>query len=340
MSIDLREIVEQAMILDASDIYATEGQPIFFRIQGKMEPRTEEKCTEEDLSGFLEEMLEREQKERLRKDRELDFSWENRGRRFRGNAYFQRGRAAAVLRLLPDRLFSFEEIGAQKALNRLLEAQNGLILVTGTVGSGKSTTIAAYIEAINQSRSAHIITLEDPLEYVYEPAKCFISQRELGRDFLSFPRGLRSALREMPDILLVGEIRDAETMGTALMAAETGILVLGTLHTKSAAETAMRVEGMFPAGERDAIREQFAAVFTGILSQQLVPSKRGGRVCASEVLLATTAARSIIRQGKYPQLNSVMMSSREQGMQTRQMALRELYGKGCIAREIMERYGI
>lgn len=340
MSIELGEIVAQAVDLDASDIYLTVGQPVFFRIHGKMEPWAGGKCSEEDMSTCIEEMLGREQQERLREDREMDFSWESHGRRFRGNAYFQRGWMAVVLRLLSDRIFSFGEIGVEKALNRLLAVRDGLILVTGTVGTGKSTTIASYIEAVNQSWPAHVITLEDPLEYVYKPKKCFISQRELGRDFLSFPRGLRSALREMPDIILVGELRDAETMRTALMAAETGILVLGTLHTKSAAETAMRVEGMFPANQREVIREQFAAVFTGILSQQLVPSEKGGRVCAAEVLLATTAARSIIRQGKYPQLNSVMMSGRELGMQTRQTALKELHRRGLITGETMERFAL
>ena len=339
MPIELQTIAERAVSLGASDLYFTAGQRVFFRIDGSMHAQTENPCREEEVSCFLGEMLGEKQRTRLERERALDFSWEARGRRFRGNAYFQRGRAAIVLRLLSDRIYSFGEIGAEKALSNLLSAESGLILVTGKAGSGKSTTLAAYVEAVNRSRAVHIITLEDPLEYVYEPKEAFISQRELGTDFLGFPQGLRSALREMPDIILVGELRDAETMRTALMAAETGILVLGTLHTKSAAETAMRVEGMFPAGQRDAVREQFAAVFAGILSQQLLPGRDGGRVCAVEALLATTAARNIIRQGKYPQLDSVMMSGRDYGMQTRQMAWRELFQRGCIAKELWESCG-
>ena len=339
MRIDLQEIARSAIAQGASDIYLTAGQRMFFRREGSLVPQTEDGCTDEDVFLCLDSLLEEAQKKKWRKERDLDFSWEAHGRRFRGNAYFQQKKPAVVLRLLSDRILSFAQIGTERAMEQLLKATSGLVLVTGKVGSGKSTTIAAYIEAMNRSRPAHVITLEDPLEYIYRPKKCFISQRELGSDFLGFPQGLRSALREMPDVILVGELRDPETMQTALMAAETGILVLGTLHTKSAAETAMRVEGMFPAGQRDSIREQFAAVFTGILSQQLLPAKDGGRVCAAEVLLATTAARNIIRQGKYPQLNSVMMSGRELGMQTRQMALMELFQKGSIAKEIMERYG-
>lgn len=336
MGLELQKAIGEAIRLDASDIYLTVGQRMFFRIGGRMVPQTSWPCSSDDISLCLSEMLGGKQRVRLARERDVDFSWEAQGRRFRGNAYVQQGRAAVVLRLIPDRLFSFEEIGAKQALEHLLAAENGLVLVTGKVGSGKSATIAAYMEAVNQGRSAHIITLEDPLEYVHLPKNCFISQRELGTDFLGFPQGLRSALREMPDIILVGELRDTETMQTALMAAETGILVLGTLHTKSAAETAMRIEGMFPAGQRDAVREQFAAVFAGILSQQLIPAKKGGQVCLAEALLPTPAARNIIRQGKYPQLNSVMMSGRDRGMQTRQMALTELYKKGRITKETME----
>ncbi len=338
MNADVLEIARCAIGRNASDIYLTEGQRMFFREEGHLVPQSEGPCSAEDISSCLGSLLTEGQKQKLETMRDLDFSWEAHGRRFRGNAYFQQGRPALVLRLLSSHIFSFGQIGAEKALHRLLQAANGLVLVTGKVGSGKSTTIAAYIEEINRYRPAHVITLEDPVEYVYRPKKCFISQRELGVDFLSFPQGLRSALREMPDVIVVGELRDPETMQTALMAAETGILVLGTLHTKSAAETAMRVEGMFPAGQRDAIRDQFAAVFTGILSQELLPAVGGGRVSAVEALLATTAARNLVRQGKYHQLPSVMMSGREEGMQTREMAWKDLWQKGLIAKETLGAY--
>lgn len=339
MPIELTEIARQAITQNASDIYLTAGQRVFFREEGRLVPQTEDVCKEEEIFRFLEELLTKSQRNQLERARDLDFSWETQNRRFRGNAYYQQKHPALVLRLLSHRFFTFAEIGAEKALRELLSAESGLILVTGKAGSGKSTTLAAYIEEINRERPAHIITLEDPLEYIYVPKKCFISQRELGIDFPDFPRGLRSALREMPDVILVGELRDRETMETALMAAETGILVLGTLHTKSAAETAMRVEGMFPAGQRDAVREQFAGVFTGILSQELLPALGGGRVCVTEALLATTAARNILRQGKYPQLSSLMLAGRERGMQTRQMALKDLCQRGKISRESLGYYG-
>ena len=334
-----RDLIRKAMEREASDIHLTVGQRPHMRCDGELQAIGDSPLTESFLSDFCSSLLTESQRERLERERDIDLSWTFEGRRFRVNAYYQQGWIALALRLLPERIPALAEIGAWKAWQKMKEVDQGLILVTGRTGSGKTTTLAAFIEELNRERSYHIVTLEDPLEYVHVPGNCFISQRELGKDFLSFPQGLRSALREMPDVILVGELRDAETMRTALMAAETGILVLGTLHTKSAAETAMRVEGMFPAGQRDVVREQFASVFTGIFSQQLLPAKDGGRVCAVEVLLATAAARNIIRQGKYPQLDSVMMGGRECGMQTRQMAWKSLYQGGRITKELFERLG-
>lgn len=213
----------------------------------------------------------------------------------------------------------------------LAEAQNGLALVCGATGTGKTTTLAALIEQINRTRHVHVITLEDPIEYVFPPACAFLSQREAGRDFTSFPAAVRSALREDPDILLVGEIRDRATMEAALMAATTGVLVLGTLHTRGAAETPLRVESMFPPDVRDAVRAQLADVLTGIFAQRLLPRRGGGRVAAFEVLMATPAVRNILRQGSCSQLTSVMMSGAAQGMQTAEMAETMLRAKGMLA---------
>jgi len=236
-----------------------------------------------------------------------------------------------ALRLLPARIPTPEEIGMPAALRVLSAARDGLALVCGATGAGKTTTLAALIEAINQTRCAHIVTLEDPIEYIFTPAQSFLSQREAGRDFSSFPNAVRAALREDPDILLIGEIRDRATMEAALMAATTGVLVLGTLHTRSAAQTALRVESLFAADVRDAVRAQFADTLTGIFAQRLLPCVNGGRAAAFEVLTATPAVRSILRQGSYGQLASVMMSGAAHGMQTAEMAEAALRAKGRIA---------
>ena len=317
----LNELARRAIELDVSDMHLTVGQSAFFRKDGELLTATETPLDRMTLDNCLEIMLTLEQKNRLSERRELDFSWQFDSRRFRVNAYFQRGMPSLAFRLIPATIPTLDQLGAPKVLSRLIDSKQGMLLVTGRTGAGKSTTLAAFIAEIARNRHCHILTLEDPLEFEHCSDRCFISQRELGRDFLSFPQALRSALREMPDVLLVGEIRDQETMVMSMEAAAAGIFVLGTLHTKGAAETAMRVESMFAIDRRDAVRDQFADIFTGIVSQQLLKSPRGGRVCAAEVLLATPASRSLIRQGKYIQLESVMMSGRSLGMQTMQEAV-------------------
>lgn len=322
MAVEPVRILEWAVGENISDLHMTEGQCLFYRRDGALFPRPDIFVTGKLLGSFLEFMVTDVQRERLIKNRELDFSWEMGKRRFRGNAYFQRDLSALALRIIPDRIPSMDELGVATALRGLLQTQQGFMLVTGRTGSGKSTTIAAFLKELMNCRSVHLLTLEDPIEFIHEAKASFISQRELGRDFRSFPGALRSALREMPDIVLVGEIRDPDTLQMALEAASTGIFVLGTLHTRGAAETAMRVESLFPLSQRDAIRDRFADVFTGIFSQCLLPSKAGGRVCATEVLLSTPASRSLIRQGKYNQLVSVMMSSPD--MNTMEQAIKKL----------------
>lgn len=317
----IEELARRAAEIEASDMHLTVGQRPFFRQNGELIFASDQPLTPNDLEQCLNLMLTSDQKNFFIERRELDFSWQFDARRFRVNAYFQRGVPSLAFRLIPATVPTLEKIGAPKILSTLINSTQGMLLVTGRTGSGKSTTLAAFINEIIRNRKCHILTLEDPLEFEHHSDQCFISQRELGRDFTSFPQALRAALREMPDVLLVGEIRDQETMSMSMEAASAGIFVLGTLHTKGAAETAMRVESIFPLDRRDAIRDQFADVFTAIVSQQLLRSKSGNRVCAAEVLLATPASRSLIRQGKYIQLESVMMSGRAQGMQTMQDAV-------------------
>ena len=320
----IEKLANEAIDLEVSDLHITVGQFPFFRKDGSLFPVKDSTLSEENIINFLQTILSKEQLERLYQQRELDFSWKYNSRRFRINAYFQRTLPSLAFRLIPAIIPSLKDIGAPAALFKLIDATKGLLLVTGRTGSGKSTTLAAFIDAISKSRSCHILTLEDPIEFEHNRENCFVSQRELGRDFLSFPQALRSALREMPDVLLVGEIRDCETMAMTMEAAAAGIFVLGTLHTSGAAETAMRVESMFPIVQRDAVRDQFADVFTGIFSQQLLPKANGGRVSATEVLLSTSASANLIRQGKYIQLSSVMLSGKSLGMQTMQSAIQNL----------------
>lgn len=329
-------VLKRAVAENVSDIHLAAGQRIFFRQNGRLYPVGDEAADDAFLRAAL--VLTDSQRRKLDDERDADFSLTFDARRFRGNVYWQRGRLAMMLRLVPEKIPAIDELGSADILHSLTNATSGMILVTGRTGSGKTTTIASFLNAVNESRARHILTLEDPIEYVYRPQKSFISQREYGADFYSFPHAVKSALREMPDIILVGEMRDAETMRAALTAAQTGVLVLGTLHTKNAAEATMRVEGMFPAGERDAVRSQFAETIAAVLSQRLVPSADGGRVCAMEVLLATDAARSIIRQGKYGQLHQVMMSGRRSGMQTADVALQRLYDDKLITAETLKNF--
>lgn len=337
-ALDWHAWIHEAIRQEVSDIYLSADQSPCWRLLGNVEKICPELPRQGLIEAALQEMVTDAQWQLLQKERDLDFSWSFQGRRFRGNAYYQQGRLAIVLRLLPARIPLPQDIGMPESLQNLIMQEQGLILIAGRTGSGKTTTLASFIELINTRRPAHIITLEDPLEYLYKPSKCFITQREYGRDFYSFSHALRSALREMPDVILVGEIRDAETMQTALMAAAAGVLVLGTLHTRSAAEAAMRIEGMFPLPQQDSVRAQVAEVLTGIFAQRLLPCSRGGRVCMTEVLLADAAVRNLIRQGKYSQIESVMMSHQQQGMRTSSAALNMLYQKGLISRETCEKY--
>ena len=320
----LEQILQDAATLDASDVHLTVGQPPFFRVSGELFPRGEI-LSESTVENFLDEILSPKLKAELEKNLAVDFSHvdEKINRRFRVNVYRQRKFPALAFRLIAKKIPSLDSLGTPPALKKFFHATQGLILVTGRTGSGKSTTLAAFLNELCNLRPCHLLTLEDPIEYEFAAEKSFVSQRELGQDFLNFADAIRTAMREMPDVLLIGEIRDAATMHAALEASAAGVLVLATLHTKSAAETAMRVETMFPLVQRDAIRDLFADEFSAIISQQLVKTSRD-RTCAAEVLIANPAARSLIRQGKYVQLPNVMMSGRNLGMQTMDAALKAI----------------
>ena len=328
--IDWRELIGKAITTDASDIHLTVGQKPHMRCLGILTPMDSRPLTEPVMKEICLVILNNGQREHLAKTREIDLSWIFAGRRFRVHAYYQQGCLALAFRLLPERIPSLAELGAPKAWQKMKGIDQGLILVTGRTGSGKSTTLAAFIEELNHEKPYHIVTLEDPIEYVFYPDKCFISQRELGRDFCDFAAALRGALREMPDLVLVGEIRDKETMGTALMAASAGMLVLGTLHSACAADAILRAEGLFPLEERASIRSLLAEVLRGIFAQRLIPAVDGGRIGLVEVLLANAAAKSLIRQGKSSQLASVMLSGQEQGMQPFSVAVQRLRQAGRI----------
>lgn len=319
----IKKILSEAISTSVSDLHLTVNQKIFFRKDGNLIPK-DYSISVEDINYFLNSILNENQLSNLNRKRELDFSFKFENRRFRINAYFQRELPSLALRLIPIKIPSLNEINAPSALLNLIDTKHGLLLVTGRTGSGKSTTLAAFINTIINSKSCHILTLEDPIEFEYSSEKCFISQRELGKDFLTFPQALKSALREMPDILLIGEIRDSKTMSMAMEAASAGIFVLGTLHTSGATETAMRIESMFPISQRDSVRDQFADVFKGIFSQQLLRCRNGGRISATEILLSTPASANLIRQGKYIQLPSVILSGKSLGMQSMNDAIQKL----------------
>ena len=324
------ELCRKAERIGASDVHVTAGQPSFLRVDGALR-RYDGSCPDDlFLHGLLEEMVSENQMKRFREEKDLDFAWSFGERRLRINAFYQRGSLAFACRLIPKTIPTLEEIGAPGVFNKLLLKRNGLILVCGSTGSGKTTTLASFIDTINRTRAEHILTLEDPVEFIHVSDKSLVQQRAYGDDFFSFAGALKSALRENPDILLVGELRDADAVATALHAAETGVLVLASLHTHTAAEAVMRLVSFFPAEQQDEAKMQLSLVLEAVITQQLLPVKDGGRVAVSEVLTATPAVRSLIRSGKVQQLESVMMAGSADGMQTMRQAMENLARIGKI----------
>lgn len=330
---DITKILELCVQYTASDVHIMVGTPPMLRLHGKLliVPDTTP-ITPAQAEEMVNSLLNEQQREFLKVDRELDFSYNlPNGARFRVNVYYEKGNVAAALRYIPASIRTLEDLHLPAIIGQLTELKQGLVLVTGPTGHGKSTTIAAMIQRINQNRSEHIVTIEDPVEYVHLPNKSIISQRELHSDTHSWNVALKSVLREDPNVVLVGEMRDYETIEAALTIAETGHLVLATLHTNSAAQTIDRIVDVFPEKEQQQIRGQLSLSLEAVISQRLIPSEDGTRIAIAEVLIATPAVRSLIRDGKSHMLTNVMQTSTDVGMRTLDMALVEAYRAGKIS---------
>lgn len=333
---DLIELLCTGVERNASDIHLTVGIPPTYRIDGALVSLVENKLTPEDTLYLVNQALDEKRLSKLEEVGEVDFSYSipTIGR-FRVNAFKQRGSYAMVLRIIPLEIPLMNELGLPTILNELSKLPRGLILVTGPTGSGKTTTLASIINKINSERRCHIITLEDPLEYLHKHKKSIVNQREVGSDTLNFANGLRGALREDPDVILVGEMRDLETISTAITAAETGHLVLSTLHTNGAAKTIDRIVDVFPPYQQQQIRVQLASVIEAVISQQLLLKASGkGRIGAYEVMTATPAIRNLIREGKTHQIDTSIQTSAALGMNTMDTSLINLYKRGEITKEI------
>jgi twitching motility protein PilT len=334
MSIDV--LLERVVELNASDLHITAGSPPIVRVTGTLVPLEGfPTMTPEMTRDLLYRILSTEKQKHLEIDRQIDLSYGVPGlARFRLNVYLQRGTLAAAFRLIPATLKTLEELGLPTSLNDLAHRPRGLVLITGPTGSGKSTTLAAMIDEINRTRADHIITIEDPIEFLHRHKRSIINQREVGDDATGFGAALRAALRQDPDVILLGEMRDLETIGTAITAAETGHLVFATLHTQTASSTVDRIIDVFPAAQQDQIRTQLAAAIQGIVTQTLLPTADGAsRVAALEILFPDDAIRNLIRQGKSEQIYSYMQTGSKRGMQTMEQALADLVMRGVVTRD-------
>jgi twitching motility protein PilT len=328
MSLNLRALLQEMIDREASDLHITAGERPKLRIDGDItDCSVEEVLTPKDTLQLAYSVLTEQQKKRFEFDDELDFSFGIQNlARFRGNVFKQRGCVAMVLRMIPFSVRTLADLGLPPIANKLSERPRGLILVTGATGSGKSTTLAAMLDMINKSRKGHIITVEDPIEFIHRHQSCIVNQREIGTDTKTFAAALKYALREDPDIILVGEMRDLETISSALTIAETGHLVLATLHTNSAAEAINRIIDVFPSAQQPQVRAQLAFVLEGVITQALLQRSRGkGRVMACEIMVATPAIRALIREDKIHQIYSALQSGKKYGMQTMADSLYQLY---------------
>lgn len=335
-TVDLASLLLKMVESGGSDLHLSVGSPPRARIHGLLHPMSEVSLTFEDTKRLAYSVLTESQKKIFEEKNDLDFSFGIKGlSRFRANVYSQKGKVSAAFRTIPYEIRSFEDLGLPSSIGKLCERPRGLILVTGPTGSGKSTTLAAMLDKINRERKEHIITIEDPIEYLHEHKSCMVDQREVGSDTESFGSALRAALRQDPDVVLVGEMRDLETTETALRVAETGHLTFATLHTNSAASTINRIIDIFPAHQHAQIRTQLALVLEGILTQALIPNSNGeGRSLALEILIPNPGIRNLIREDKIHQIYNSMQSSEADGMKTFNRSLAELVNRKKITMEM------
>jgi twitching motility protein PilT len=339
MEIDFAEILKQTYELKASDLHMTVGAPPVIRVRGELRAlEGYSPLTSKDTRDLIYGILSNDQRKRLEQEWQVDFSYSvpTYGR-FRVNAYMQRASVGAAFRLIPDEIKTVDQLGLPPVVHELVKKPRGFVLVTGPTGSGKSTSLAAMIDEINQTRKQHILTIEDPIEFLHRHKSCVVNQREIGNDAQSFGLGLKAALRQDPDVILVGEMRDLDTISTALTAAETGHLVFATLHTQDTAQTIDRIIDVFPPHQQQQVRVQLSVALEGIITQQLLPTADGsGRIACCEVLSLTPAVRNLIREGKTHQIHSVLQTSASQGMQSMDAALAQLVRQGKITRELAE----
>ncbi len=342
MDFDFADLLLDVINRRASDLHLAAGAPPSVRVRGRLIGlEGYPKLSTTDTREIVYSILSNDQRQRLETDWQLDFAYSIPGHaRFRVNAYFQRSAIGAAFRLIPSTIVGIDELGLPPAVHEFTRKPRGLVLVTGPTGSGKSTSLAAMVDAINESREEHIMTVEDPIEFLHSHKKCIVNQREIGADAQTFALALKAALRQDPDVILVGEMRDLETIGTALTAAETGHLVFATLHTQSAPQTIDRVIDVFPAHQQDQVRTQLSVALQGVMTQQLLPTADGSsRVVACEVLVPTPAVRNLIREGKTHQIPSALQTGSSVGMQTMDAALAQLVRAGKITQRLAEQRG-
>jgi len=339
---DIKDLLQLTIDRNASDLHMISGIPPHIRVEGQLSPIPhEEILTPDVIHKHIKDVLSTEQLERYTVNKEMDFSLSFSDRaRFRVNAYTQKGTPSISFRTIPLVIPSIDDLGLPKILHTFTSLRQGFILITGPTGHGKSTTLASILNEINQTRAEHIVTIEDPIEFVFKSNKSIISQREMGSDTHSWQIALRSALREDPDVVLVGEMRDYETIASALTVAETGHLVFATLHTNSAAQTVDRIVDVFPEEQQSQVRLQLSNVIEAIFSMRLVPSTSGRRVVAYEVMLGTSAIKTSVREGKSHQIDNILQTSTEVGMNTIEMSLVSLIKQGKITLETAQSYSL
>ena len=331
---DITQLLAFGVEQGASDCHLSAGEPPMIRIHGDLKKLDHAPLTKEEAHALVYDIMNDAQRKAFEETHECDFSFEMGAvARFRVNVFMQRKGEGAVFRTIPTKILTLEQLEMPAILKQLCEKEKGLILVTGPTGSGKSTTLAGMVDYLNETFEGHILTVEDPIEFVHQSKKCLVNQRELGPHTNSFANALRAALREDPDVILVGEMRDLETIQLALTAAETGHIVFGTLHTSSAPKTVDRIIDVFPPNQQAQIRAQFAESIEAVITQTLLKKKGGGRIAALEIMTGTTAVRNLVREGKIHQIPGTMQVSQKDGMQTMDMALQNLVSRGLVSKE-------